>query len=428
MRTGIDIVDISRIKNAIERTPTFLEKTFSKNEIKYFTRGFAKEDKVPEVGENLNCEAKIKYESAAACFAAKEAYGKMTGKGLSGFKLNEIELCHNENGAPYLMKNGKKLSVSVSISHDFGAAVAVVFENDDFVSCDTACDEKLEYEIYQRVPKRKKDAHKGDCGKLFILAGSLGMTGAAALSAAAALRSGVGLLTVGTADSQQPILAIKLTEAMTVSYKSKNGQVCLLEKDKILAAANAADAFVIGPGMGRETETAELIRFIALQANKKAVIDADGLNAVAVNIDILKKRKAETVLTPHEGEAARLLKTDADSVKENRIAAAKEIAKRSGAVAVLKGSGTIVTDGERLFINPTGNSGMATGGSGDVLSGIIGSFLAQGLSAYDAAVLGVWLHGKAGDFAASEKTEFSLIASDIISCLPRAFSYILRKG
>lgn len=463
MRTGIDIVEIARIKKAIERTPSFLEKTFSENEIKYFTRINPEKKEKDKTDENCKSDSvengqctkenkaneKIIYESAAACFAAKEAYGKMTGKGLSGLRLNEIELCHDSNGAPYLALNGERLPVSVSISHDCGIAVAIVFEKDSYEnsndmeneanrqnkangeserSIQNAEIEKIEKNVCRLIPQRKEDAHKGDCGKLFVLAGSKGMTGAAALCAKAALRSGAGLLTVGTADSQQPIIATKLTEAMTASFKSKNGQVCLLEKDKILAAAETSDAFVIGPGMGRENETAKLIRFLALEANVKTLIDADGLNAIAANIDILKKRKAETVLTPHEGEAARLLNKTAENVKRNRLAAAKEIAKRSGAVAVLKGSGTIVTDGERFFVNPTGNPGMATGGSGDVLSGIIGSFLAQGLYAYDAAVLGVYIHGLAGDFAAREKTEFALIASDIIESLPNAFSYLLRKG
>lgn len=394
MKIGIDTIGVSRIKNAAEKNAGFITRVFTKNEIKYFSKG------------------SFKWESAAGFFAAKEAFSKYLGTGIRDMNFSDIEICHDELKKPYIRFRGKASSASLSISHSDGLAIAVV------AGVGNGEIKHSEY-IKSLLPKRRDDAHKGDFGRLFILAGSAGMTGAASLSALGALRSGVGLLTVGTEKEERKILAIKLTEAMTMGFEGSCGGVGFSQREKIKEAADAADAFVIGPGMGRASETARLIRYLTERVKTPMIIDADGLNALSGNIDILKRRKGETIITPHEGEMARLCAISAEEVHKNREKIAKDFAKESGAVVVLKGKNTIVA-GDEIFVNPTGNSGMATGGSGDVLSGVIGSFAAQGLPLENAAALGVYVHGRAGDIAAAKKGKAGLIASDIAENLPYA--------
>lgn len=270
------------------------------------------------------------------------------------------------------------------------------------------------------LPKRKSDAHKGECGRLFILGGSTGMTGAVCLSAMGALRTGAGLVTVGTAECERGIVAVKLTEAMTVGFSSAYGCIDCEDREKIREIAEKSDVFIIGPGIGRTKETRELVCWLVQKVRTKIVLDADGLNAISSNIDILKGRKDEIVLTPHEGEMSLLCGKSVDEIKENREKIAVDFAKECGIVLVLKGKNTVVTNGCEIFVNPTGNAGMATGGSGDVLSGVIGSLLGQGMKTYDGAVLGTYLHGRAGDLAKADKGEMGLIASDIVENLPYA--------
>lgn len=388
MKIGIDVTEISRIKAAAEKNANFLERVFSENEIEYFSKG------------------RIKWESAAGSFAAKEAFSKYLGTGIRDISFRDIEILHDEPGAPYIKFKGERTDAAVSITHSGNIAVAVVS------SADRKNSTHSDY-IKSLVPKRNRDAHKGQCGKVFILAGSKGMTGAAYLAAMGALRSGAGLVTVGTAESQREILAVKLNEAMTEGFAERSGCIGLKDKEKILAAADSADAFVIGPGLGREIETKELVLYLAENVKTTMIIDADGLNALSANIDILKKRKGKTVLTPHEGEMARLCGCEAGEIHNNRRAAAEKFAKTYKTVLALKGHKTLVCGNCETFVNPTGNPGMATGGSGDVLAGIVAGFSAQGLNPYDAAVLGVYVHGAAGDLAAADKGEHGLIASDI---------------
>lgn len=395
MKIGIDVAEVSRIRSAVEKNSRFLKKVFTKEEIEYFSK------------------ASLKWESIAGNFAVKEAYSKYLGTGIGDITFRDIVLCHNEKGAPYLMVRGKQANESVSISHSGNIAIAVV--------CGKGQSKTSHSETMKNLlPNRQRDAHKGMCGRVFILAGSKGMTGAAALSAMGALRSGTGLVTVGTADTEQGVLATKLTEAMTVGYKSSFGGIGLLDKEKIFGMAEKADAFVIGPGMGRLKETKELVLWLIQNVNKPMVIDADGLNALSGNIDILRGRKGQIVITPHEGEMALLCNKTAEEIKTQRENIAKEFAKTFGVVVALKGKDTVVTDGDKVFINPTGNPGMATGGSGDVLAGVLGSFIAQGLNIYDAAALGVYVHGLAGDIGVADKGELGLIASDIAENLPYA--------
>lgn len=395
MKIGIDIAEVSRIRRAIEEKPEFAGRIYTENEQKYI------------FGKN------IKWESAAGFFAVKEAFSKYMGTGIGKISFKDIEVSHNESGAPYLLIKGEKCEAEVSISHSGDMAVAVVCGDNKYSFSE-------DDEMKKLLPKRKCDAHKGQCGKVFILGGSVGMTGAVCLSATGALRSGAGLVTVGTVDSERGIVACKLTEAMTVGFVSDSGCIGFEEREKIREIAENSDVFVLGPGFGRTDETRNLILWLVQNVKTKIVLDADGLNAISANIDVLKGRKGEIVLTPHEGEMSLLCGKTLQEIKNDRENTAFDFAKRYGVTVVLKGRNTIITDGERVFVNPTGNAGMATGGSGDVLSGVIGSLMGQRMSAFDGAVLGAYIHGRAGDLAKKDKGEMGLIASDIAENLPYA--------
>ncbi|MBU0759713.1 MAG: NAD(P)H-hydrate dehydratase [Candidatus Omnitrophica bacterium] len=274
------------------------------------------------------------------------------------------------------------------------------------------------------LKKRKKDTHKGDYGHVFILAGSTGLTGAAALCGQACMRSGAGLVTLGIPRSLNVVMEIKLTEVMTCPLpETRQGTFSLKAKAEALKKINNSDIAVLGPGLSSNKETQQLIRELAVSVKRPMVLDADALNAISENADVLRKVKSPYVITPHPGEMARLLKKDTDYIKKNRLIVAKKFANYYNAVVVLKGSGTIVAEpgaNQRVYVNKTGNPGMATAGSGDVLTGVIAGFMAQGLKPFDAARFAVYTHGLAGDLAKKEKGEEGLIAGDILEKIPEA--------
>jgi len=274
------------------------------------------------------------------------------------------------------------------------------------------------------LKKRKRDSHKGDFGHIFILAGSRGLTGAASLCANAGLRSGAGLVTLGIPASLNLAMEVKLTEVMTCPLaETREGTLSLKAKKEILERIDATDAVILGPGLSCNPETKKLICQIIVSIKKKMVLDADALNAVSGNTSILRKIKNDYIVTPHPGEMSRLVSRGIGFIESNRIKIAKDFSKNYNAVVVLKGSRTVVTNPNALrspYVNKSGNPGMATAGSGDVLTGVIGGFLSQGLKAFDAAKLAVYVHGLAGDLAAKEKGEISLIASDILDKIPEA--------
>jgi hydroxyethylthiazole kinase-like uncharacterized protein yjeF len=274
-----------------------------------------------------------------------------------------------------------------------------------------------------RLFKRPADANKGDFGHVFILAGSRCFTGAAGLCANAALRAGAGLATLGIPESLHPIFASRLTEVMTLPLpQTKEASLSEKALRVISLFLKKADCLLIGPGLSQNISTQRLIRSVVQAASVPLVIDADGLNALAGHLDILKKLKNELILTPHPREFSRLASIPVQKVQEERKQVAKDFALRYNMTLVLKGNRTVVASPQgRIYINPTGNPGMATAGSGDVLAGIIAAFLAQGFNCFDSARMAVYLHGLAGDLAAKDKTEISLIASDIIEYLPKAF-------
>lgn len=267
-------------------------------------------------------------------------------------------------------------------------------------------------------PLRPAEAHKGTFGRVLILAGSPGMSGAAVLAGRGALRGGAGLVYIASPASVVPIIAASEPGYLIVSLSESPASGIDRDGRSIaLARSQEMSALAVGPGCGRSRGFVALCRRLYRDAPSPLVLDADGLNAFAAASDALVHHAGPRILTPHPGEFARLTGRPAPSTPDERITQAVELATRSRAVVALKGAGTVVTDGERVFVNSTGNCGMATGGSGDVLTGLLAALLAQGMSALDAARLGVWMHGRAGDIAAATGSQPGLIASDLPDAL-----------
>jgi hydroxyethylthiazole kinase-like uncharacterized protein yjeF len=277
------------------------------------------------------------------------------------------------------------------------------------------------HDIRALLPKRKSNAHKHSVGKIFILAGSKGMTGAALLSSQSAMRSGAGQVILGIPDSEYAMVAKRTLEVMPYPLPStEEGTIALSAMAAIEKKTAWADIIAIGCGMSQNTETQEFILQFIHEAKKPLLIDADGLNALSKDISVLQRRKSHfVILTPHYGEFARLTKISAEEIESKKFEMALAFAKEYNVILVLKGAPTIIsTPTGEIFVNSTGNAGMATAGAGDVLTGIIASFAGQGLSAESAAVAGVYIHGMAGDAAAEKKGMMSMIASDMLRSLP----------
>ena len=289
-------------------------------------------------------------------------------------------------------------------------------------------------DLLPRLAPRKPEGHKGDYGHVLVIGGSHGMAGAPCLCGEAALRSGAGLVTIAVPMSLYPIVAAKVTCCMTHQLpEGPGGGLSDSKIDELIAYVGGFDVIALGPGVGRAAETARLVRALVGKVPTRVgmVVDADGLNALAEGPEPRRPAektnapgaaRAKRIVTPHPGEMARLAGLNSGAeVQKNRLEVAAEFALKTNAVVVLKGHGTVVTDGERYSVNPTGNPGMATGGTGDVLTGVIAALLGQGLEAFEAAQLGVYVHGLAGDLAAERLGETSLIAGDLLDELPKAF-------
>src|SRR5262245_37069667 len=279
-----------------------------------------------------------------------------------------------------------------------------------------------EADVRAHFPPRPRDAHKGRYGHLLIVAGSMGKTGAAALAGRAALRSGVGLCTIATPVSQQPIVAGLGLEFMTEPLPETPAQSIALEaRGRILELLGRADAIALGPGLSLDPATQELVRALVREVARPMVVDADALSALAGHLDALDQAAGPRLLTPHPGEMARMLGTTVAEGEADRIEAARAFATRHRAHLALKGAGTVIASPDgRVFINSTGNPGMASGGSGDVLTGMSGAFAARGLEPLIALQSACFLHGLAGDIAADERGEESLIAGDIVEAIAQA--------
>lgn len=275
--------------------------------------------------------------------------------------------------------------------------------------------------------KRPVTAHKGDFGRVFILAGSRGMTGAANLAGMAALRSGAGLVTVGVPDAVYLIIAKRDSELMVRPLPSTSqGTLSLQGLAEIKQFCATQNVLAIGPGLSQQVTTQKLIRKVLQTTELPLVIDADGLNALKGNLMVLEACRSRAVLTPHPGEFTRVFGGKLDDTAALRKKRASEVAKTCGVVMVLKGHHTVVAspDGE-AYVNTTGNPGMATAGSGDVLTGVIAALVGQGISSFEAACLGVHVHGLAGDLAAKKISQTSMTASDILKELSEAFKTLV---
>ena len=274
------------------------------------------------------------------------------------------------------------------------------------------------------LPPRKADGHKGTFGKLLIVGGSVGFTGAPYLTAAASVRSGCGLVYLGVPQAIWAVEASKCVSAMPFPLADKNGLLSYRALQGVKEKLAGCDVLALGPGLGRPPQAERLVLELLERTEQPVVLDADGINALAGHIDVLDRRKDRvTILTPHDGEFARI---GGDLSAGDRVRAARDFAVAHGCVLVLKGHRTVTaTPSGNVLVNTTGNSGLARGGSGDVLTGIIAAMLAQGCTAARAAALGVWLHGRAGDLAAERLTEYAMTPEEVIGALPGAFRELL---
>ena len=265
------------------------------------------------------------------------------------------------------------------------------------------------------LPDRDENAHKGDFGKILLLCGSRGYTGAAYLAAMGALRSGAGLVFLGVPESIYAIEAVKLNEAIVFSLPDKEGKLSTDSIPEILERLPKMDAVLIGCGLGQSPDTFAVVKAVLENAPCPVVVDADGINVLSAHKDILRGRKHPTILTPHDGEFRRL----GGEIGDNRMASAAALAKDLNSIVLLKGHRTCITDAKTGYVNPTGNPGMAVGGSGDLLAGIIVSLLGQGIEPLEAAACGAWLHGAAGDLCAAEIGQYGMLPTDMLCVLPR---------
>lgn len=278
------------------------------------------------------------------------------------------------------------------------------------------CKKILDHQqVLSLLPDRDPWAHKGDFGKILLLCGSRGYTGAPALAAMGALRSGAGLVYLGVPESIYAIEAVKLTEPIVFPLPEENGMFSPRVVSEIEKKLPNMDAVLIGPGMGQSTGTLAVAKAVLELFHGPVVVDADGINVLAAHKNILRERTGPVILTPHDGEFVRL----AGCLGPDREAAAVALARELGSIVLLKGHKTVITDGETAYVNRTGNPGMAVGGSGDVLAGIIVSLCGQGIAPLEAAACGAWLHGKAGDLCAAEIGQYGMLPTDMLNVLPR---------
>lgn len=415
---GVDIVKIPRIEKLMEKNrDAFLNRVFRDEEIEY----------IKSRSYNL--------QTIAGLYAAKEAISKLLGTGIGEVNFKHMEIIHDERGKPHVLLHDKgeetfnflnMKSIEISISHERKYAIAYAIGETFEPKEDIVIPEK----IISILPKRKEDSHKGTYGRVGIIGGMRGMTGAAYLATMAALRTGSGLVYTIAPSSISQVLSMKMIEAIIRPVEDNGkGYFVLDSLDEILEIIDDMDVIAIGPGIGVDSERVQVVKEVLLNCRKPVIIDADGLNCLSeMGLDVLKERKGATVITPHPGEMARLIGVKTKELQKKRIEYSKEIWNRYNITVVLKGTGTIVGSSNKdIYINTTGNPGMATAGSGDVLTGIIASLLGQGISSYDAAVLGVYLHGLSGDLAKIEKGEYGMIARDILENLPNSIKAVEDK-
>ncbi|HKJ35367.1 MAG TPA: NAD(P)H-hydrate dehydratase [Solirubrobacterales bacterium] len=273
-------------------------------------------------------------------------------------------------------------------------------------------------QVLDLAPRRGARSNKFSSGNVLVVGGSRGLTGAVCLAGQAAIRAGAGYAAVAAPRTLEQILEVKLTEVMTLGLEHRDGSLVPAAADAVIERSESADCVVLGPGLGRAEGAAELARRLAGELERPLLIDADGLNALGTEPELASREERPLIITPHEGELARLLGTESAEVSASRLESARSVAERCRGIVVLKGADTIVTDGERVAINSLPSPGLATAGTGDVLSGTIAALLARGMQPFEAACAGVLAHARAGRTAAERVGAESVIATDVIGSLP----------
>lgn len=404
MAIGIDITAIERFR-LMKDLDRFAKRVLSDREMHYWQSNGSRP------------------ETIAGFFAAKEAVGKALGQGnLLGFK--NICIDHHESGQPFILlyHQAKDLAhklgygyFDVSISHDGAYAVAVAKgEKMNIIQ------ERYVEELAQRLLRRDPSGHKGHYGRVGLIGGMSDMTGAIGMAAISAARTGSGVVHAIVPKKSQVLVAAQAQEIITHGIEDEGtGRFIEAGLEDILPVIQDLDALAIGTGMGRGPEVRAVVAGIIDHYKKPIVLDADALNVLAGNLDIISKKHQPLVITPHEMEMARLTGQDVKDVHNDRVKCAGDFAQEHKVIVLLKGRDSIITEDDLMyFINPTGNPGMATGGSGDILTGMICSFLGQGYDPLIATRLGAYIHGLAGDLAAEKIGQDGMIASDIIAQVP----------
>ncbi len=406
---GTDLIEIARIRKSLEN-PRFGKRVFGETEAaRLAERGFSAE-------------------SAAAAFCAKEAFSKAVGIGLGAFDLREVQLLHDKaTGKPELCLSGAALRLagdsrfSVSVTHTAEYASAVVVREGKNAA---PMPESEGLAFLRSVLKpRAAESNKGDYGRLLCVCGSEGMAGAASMSVGAALRCGAGLVEAALPKSIYPVVASRLAEPVfTLLHPLPDGSASPEDLRALSQAVKRASAVLVGCGLGKSAAACAEVKQILREAAVPVVLDADGINLAAEHIDVLRECGAPLILTPHPGEMARLLGTTPHAVQAEREETARRFAAEHGVILVLKGAGTLVAapDG-RLYQNTTGNPGMAKGGSGDVLAGMVASFAAQGAELWSASAAAVYLHGLAGDRCAAKYSQCAMLPTELVGMLPEIF-------
>lgn len=382
---GIDLIVISKVEKILERHgEKFLERVFTHDEIKYME------------------EKHFMPQTVAGIYAAKEAMLKELGTGIGEYSLKDVEVFHDEKGRPYGKAGEKLFDISISHDGDYGVAAAKLVANNNLNVPD---------ELKRLLERRNKNSHKGTYGRVGVVAGQRGMLGSTYLSSRAAFKTGTGLVYVVVEDDIFDAMSIKVNEQIVKTFDDIDDEIEFLK---------TMDVVLIGPGIKNNERYRTLLQKI-LDMDTKVVVDATAFDILRDNPSFLQG-KALKILTPHEGEFSKITGLSVEEIKKHREKLARNFAKKHNLTLVLKGHETVVTEGDKVYINESGNPGMATAGSGDVLSGII-STLFKSLSPYDAASLGVYIHGAAGDFAKDMYGEESMTASDILENIYKVFKY-----
>jgi hydroxyethylthiazole kinase-like uncharacterized protein yjeF len=406
-RIGVDTIAVERMAQAVRRSgPRFLAKSFTPAELEY-------------------CAGRA--EKLAGRWAAKEALIKCFDQSGICFPRRRIEVLPSSSGAPVvrLLGDAKGAVAAVSITHDSGLAVATAV-----LEMPSSLTGNPPVPIDVALPARPRDGHKGTFGTVVVLAGSLGLTGAAYLSATAAARSGAGMVRLLVAETIYPVLAVKCTEVMATPLDEvARGAVGHSSQGAVTRYMETAAAALVGPGLGRDSSTWRLVAELASHVQKPMVLDADALNALAQHPRTLQRLAGSRVLTPHPGEMARLTRRSIEEVQADRAETARRFSEKWKAVVVLKGARTVVAapDG-RVSVDPHEVPALGSGGTGDVLGGIIAGLLAQGSDPFCAAVTGVYVHAECGRRISELQGESGLLASDLLPQVPVVMQALREAG